>query len=280
MWDGDDGWPVVYHGRTFTSKVSFKTVVEVINESAFVSSPYPVILSIENRCSLPQQVKMAQIFISVLGDKLVKSYLFESDLNEDCPLLPSPNQLKYKILIKNKKLQRQPIQQQLSIQQQHGVNGNASSGNATNQQAQLQHQLSQQQQNSPPAHHQQLSRKQLSDASKSSILQTQLSQQQHETTGINQNGSGKKDFGADSSSPSTGSASNKGENGIVKKIRTISTRLTAAAAEPKIKQNVVSFIHKSKSLTDNAFNKIAAGRNGNGSKVKLKYSFINVSNFF
>lgn len=29
VWDGDDGWPVVYHGRTFTSKVSFKTVVEV-----------------------------------------------------------------------------------------------------------------------------------------------------------------------------------------------------------------------------------------------------------
>lgn len=29
VWDGDDGWPVVYHGRTLTSKVSFKTVVEV-----------------------------------------------------------------------------------------------------------------------------------------------------------------------------------------------------------------------------------------------------------
>jgi len=63
VWDGDDGWPVVYHGRTLTSKVCFRTVVEVINESAFVASPYPVILSIENRCSVQQQVKMAQIFI-------------------------------------------------------------------------------------------------------------------------------------------------------------------------------------------------------------------------
>ena len=62
VWDGDDGWPVVYHGRTLTSKVAFKTVVEVINESAFSTSPYPVILSIENRCSVLQQVKMAQIF--------------------------------------------------------------------------------------------------------------------------------------------------------------------------------------------------------------------------
>ncbi len=65
VWDGDDGNPVVYHGRTLTSKVSFKTVVEVINESAFVTSPYPVILSIENRCSLQQQVKMAQIFVVI-----------------------------------------------------------------------------------------------------------------------------------------------------------------------------------------------------------------------
>lgn len=73
VWDGDDGNPVVYHGRTLTSKVSFRTVVEVINESAFVSSPYPVILSIENRCSLLQQVKMAQIFI-------VSFYLFKQIL--------------------------------------------------------------------------------------------------------------------------------------------------------------------------------------------------------
>jgi glycerophosphoryl diester phosphodiesterase len=110
VWDGDDGNPVVYHGRTLTSKVSLKTVVEVINESAFVTSPYPVILSIENRCSVQQQVKMAQIFTSVLGDKLVKSYLFDSDLACEEPLLPSPNQLKHKILIKNKKIQKNFVQ--------------------------------------------------------------------------------------------------------------------------------------------------------------------------
>ena len=43
---------------------------------------------------------------SVFGDKLVKKFLFESDCLED-PQLPSPNQLKYKILIKNKKLRSQ-----------------------------------------------------------------------------------------------------------------------------------------------------------------------------
>lgn len=104
VWDGDDGSPVVYHGRTLTSKVSFKTVVEVINESAFETSPFPVILSIENRCSLQQQVIMAHIFETIFGDKLVKNYIFEPE--SDYPLLPSPNQLKYKILIKNKKLHK------------------------------------------------------------------------------------------------------------------------------------------------------------------------------
>lgn len=37
-------------------------VVEAVNRSAFVNSDMPVILSIENHCSLPQQRKMAEIF--------------------------------------------------------------------------------------------------------------------------------------------------------------------------------------------------------------------------
>ncbi|KAK7011166.1 1-phosphatidylinositol 4 5-bisphosphate phosphodiesterase epsilon-1-like isoform X1, partial [Biomphalaria glabrata] len=102
-WDGEDGMPIIYHGHTLTTKISFKGVVEAINRSAFVTSPYPIILSIENHCSLPQQQKMAQIFVSVFGDKLVTDFLFDSDFIDD-PVLPSPNQLKYKILIKNKKL--------------------------------------------------------------------------------------------------------------------------------------------------------------------------------
>ncbi|XP_023235323.1 uncharacterized protein LOC111634715 isoform X2 [Centruroides sculpturatus] len=106
-WDGDDGWPVIYHGHTLTTKISFRNVVEAINKSAFVTSPYPVILSIENHCSIQQQAKMAKIFTSVFGEKLVTTFLFESDYSDD-PILPSPNQLKYRILIKNKKL-RTPL---------------------------------------------------------------------------------------------------------------------------------------------------------------------------
>ena len=61
-WDGEDGLPVIFHGHTLTTKISFLEVVRVIERSAFVASPFPLILSIENHCSLPQQKKMAAIF--------------------------------------------------------------------------------------------------------------------------------------------------------------------------------------------------------------------------
>ncbi|XP_047518613.1 1-phosphatidylinositol 4,5-bisphosphate phosphodiesterase epsilon-1-like isoform X1 [Pieris napi] len=102
-WDGDDGNPVIYHGHTFTTKIPFRRVVETIARSAFVTSPYPLILSIENHCSLPQQQVMASTFEAVFGEQLVTSFLFDVDYTDE-PRLPSPEQLKYKVLIKNKKL--------------------------------------------------------------------------------------------------------------------------------------------------------------------------------
>uniref|UniRef100_A0AAQ4PAD4 Phosphoinositide phospholipase C n=1 Tax=Gasterosteus aculeatus aculeatus TaxID=481459 RepID=A0AAQ4PAD4_GASAC len=102
-WDGDDGMPVIYHGHTLTTKIPFKDVVEAVSRSAFVNSDMPVILSIENHCSLPQQRKMAEIFKTVFGERLVTRFLFESDFSDD-PHLPSPLQLRGRILLKNKKL--------------------------------------------------------------------------------------------------------------------------------------------------------------------------------
>lgn len=32
-WDGDDGYPIIYHGHTFTSKIPFRAVVDAINKS-------------------------------------------------------------------------------------------------------------------------------------------------------------------------------------------------------------------------------------------------------
>jgi len=75
-WDGDDGSPLIYHGHTFTTKIPFRSVVEAINRSAFVTSPYPVILSIENHCSLQQQARMAHIFqVNIYVIVLITEYI-------------------------------------------------------------------------------------------------------------------------------------------------------------------------------------------------------------
>ncbi|XP_075996626.1 1-phosphatidylinositol 4,5-bisphosphate phosphodiesterase delta-3-A-like [Genypterus blacodes] len=98
-WDGDGGEPVIYHGHTFTSKVPFVEVIETINEYAFKASLYPLILSLENHCSVDQQTVMARHLRSILGDKLLTEPL--EGLEPHC--LPSPEDLKGKILLKGKK---------------------------------------------------------------------------------------------------------------------------------------------------------------------------------
>ncbi|NXS96312.1 PLCH2 phosphodiesterase, partial [Jacana jacana] len=99
-WDGPDGEPIVHHGYTLTSKILFKDVIETINKYAFIKNEYPVILSIENHCSVVQQKKMAQYLTEILGDKLDLSSVH----NDDSTKLPSPESLKGKILVKGKKL--------------------------------------------------------------------------------------------------------------------------------------------------------------------------------
>ncbi|KAH3894180.1 hypothetical protein DPMN_018337 [Dreissena polymorpha] len=58
-------------------------------------SRYPVILSIENHCSVKQQKVMVDHMTSILGDKL-----FKGKVDLEHGTLPSPEELKHKILIK------------------------------------------------------------------------------------------------------------------------------------------------------------------------------------
>uniref|UniRef100_A0A8C2WT92 Phosphoinositide phospholipase C n=1 Tax=Cyclopterus lumpus TaxID=8103 RepID=A0A8C2WT92_CYCLU len=97
-WEGP-GEPIIYHGWTRTTKIKFEDVVKAINEHAFVTSDFPVILSIEEHCPLEQQRQMARIFRDVFGDKL----LIEP-VDQMAEQLPSPTQLKGKIILKHKKL--------------------------------------------------------------------------------------------------------------------------------------------------------------------------------
>ena len=97
-WDGSDGMPIIYHGHTATTKIKFCDVLKTIRDHAFETSSYPVVLSVENHCSLDQQRKMAEAFTRILGDKLVK----EPYETNEC--MPSPKELEFKIIIKHKKL--------------------------------------------------------------------------------------------------------------------------------------------------------------------------------
>uniref|UniRef100_A0A8C2XEV7 Phosphoinositide phospholipase C n=1 Tax=Cyclopterus lumpus TaxID=8103 RepID=A0A8C2XEV7_CYCLU len=92
-WDGANGEPIVYHGHTFTSKILFKDVVTAVGNYAFKVSEYPVILSMENHCSVEQQRVMAQHLKHILGDKLLKSTLEGKALTG----LPSPEKSKQRL---------------------------------------------------------------------------------------------------------------------------------------------------------------------------------------
>uniref|UniRef100_A0A3B3YPB7 1-phosphatidylinositol 4,5-bisphosphate phosphodiesterase n=1 Tax=Poecilia mexicana TaxID=48701 RepID=A0A3B3YPB7_9TELE len=95
--------PVITHGFTMTTEISFKEVIEAIAECAFKTSPFPVILSFENHVDSPkQQAKMAEYCRSIFGDALLMEPLEKYPLDAGVPL-PSPMELMGKILVKNKK---------------------------------------------------------------------------------------------------------------------------------------------------------------------------------
>jgi phosphatidylinositol phospholipase C delta len=60
-----------------------------------VASPYPVVISLETRCSSEQQVVMSKIFREVLGDSMVIAPVSEGETR-----LPSPASLIHKIIVK------------------------------------------------------------------------------------------------------------------------------------------------------------------------------------
>ena len=95
-WDGPDGEPIIFHGGTMTSKIYVSDVCQVIKDYGFLTSEYPVILSVENHCSVPQQARMAEIFQDILGPLIECSPI---DPTVDYPV-KSPEELKHRILIK------------------------------------------------------------------------------------------------------------------------------------------------------------------------------------
>ncbi|KAI0089012.1 hypothetical protein BDY19DRAFT_906468 [Irpex rosettiformis] len=93
--------PVIYHGKTLTTRIPLRDICQAIIRYAFVTSPYPIIISAEVHCGLVQQALIASIMSEVFGDALVKAPV---EGRPKIEILPSPEDLKGMVLLKAKNL--------------------------------------------------------------------------------------------------------------------------------------------------------------------------------
>lgn len=107
-WDGSsvDEGPIVNHGHTLCKPTSLKSCLEAIKQDGFKASQYPVIITIENHCSLPFQKVQMDLLTSIFGDQLFKWTGREVDGKVDWAMGPedwlSPEELKGKVVIRDK----------------------------------------------------------------------------------------------------------------------------------------------------------------------------------
>ncbi|XP_047086641.1 phosphoinositide phospholipase C 2-like [Lolium rigidum] len=86
----------ILHGRTLTAPVSLMKCLTSIKEYAFVASPYPVIITLEDHLTSDLQAKVATMVLEVFGDIL---YYPESKHLQE---FPSPEALKGRVLLSTK----------------------------------------------------------------------------------------------------------------------------------------------------------------------------------
>ncbi|CAF1590759.1 unnamed protein product [Adineta ricciae] len=103
--------PEITHKGTLIKPIPLRGVLEAIIDYAFVTSEYPVIISIENHCSPLQRSVMARMFIEIFGDSLIQAPLSQNELE-----LPSPNKLKRKIILKDSKTSALLLSPQSSVE--------------------------------------------------------------------------------------------------------------------------------------------------------------------
>lgn len=109
-WDGPEGQPIVVHGKTWTSSISFREVIKVINKYAFMESLYPLWISLEVHCNPEQQRTMAKIMYETFGSKLVTEPIPTATNG-----MPTPTEMRGRILIKTKKTQQAVPSPQLEM---------------------------------------------------------------------------------------------------------------------------------------------------------------------
>ncbi|XP_041931642.1 LOW QUALITY PROTEIN: inactive phospholipase C-like protein 2 [Alosa sapidissima] len=100
VWEGPHGRPAVSKGHTHSAihthapPLAFREVVQTVAKMAFLTSEYPLILCLENHCSVAQQRIMVRDLQEAFGERLHRGLLGNED---GC--LPSPHDLRGKVLL-------------------------------------------------------------------------------------------------------------------------------------------------------------------------------------
>uniref|UniRef100_A0A3P9H0N5 Phosphoinositide phospholipase C n=1 Tax=Oryzias latipes TaxID=8090 RepID=A0A3P9H0N5_ORYLA len=110
--DGPEGEPLlgVNYGPDISrhhphhAPVTIRSALEVVNKYAFLTSQYPLLLYLCQRCSPSQQCTMAHHLKKVFGSRLYTPEGLSVGLGGRATTLPSPEQLKGRILLVAKKL--------------------------------------------------------------------------------------------------------------------------------------------------------------------------------
>ncbi|MED6245259.1 hypothetical protein ATANTOWER_000875 [Ataeniobius toweri] len=115
--DGPEGEPLLgvdfgpdisrhhhHHHHHHHAPVTIRSALEVVNKYAFLTSQYPLLLYLCHRCSPGQQRTMAHHLKKVFGSRLYTPEALHVSLGGRATTLPSPEQLRGKILIVGKKL--------------------------------------------------------------------------------------------------------------------------------------------------------------------------------
>lgn len=117
--DGPEGEPLLgvdygpdisrQHHHHHHAPITIRSALEVVNKYAFMTSQYPLLVYLCQRCSTVQQRIMAQHLKKVFGSRLYIPQALPVSLGGRAATLPSPEELKGRILIVGKKL---PLEQE------------------------------------------------------------------------------------------------------------------------------------------------------------------------
>ncbi|KAL4576149.1 hypothetical protein LXL04_012238 [Taraxacum kok-saghyz] len=99
----------VLHGRTMTTPVDLYKCLKSIKEHAFVSSPYPVIITLEDHLTPNLQAKVAEMVTEIFGD-----VLYCPEVGGDDEFL-SPDALKHRIILSTKQPSKDSCEEELFV---------------------------------------------------------------------------------------------------------------------------------------------------------------------